>query len=94
MGIDQLIQEILRLPRETRALLVEKLLKSLDSREDFYISPAWRQEIRRRRDELESGAVKPVPADEVFKKLAERFGCAPSAFGFWNNRDDATCDDL
>jgi putative addiction module component (TIGR02574 family) len=74
MSTDQLIQEILQLPREARALLAEKLLESLDFREDFDVSPAWREEIRRRLQELDSGAVKLVSADEVFKKLAEKFG--------------------
>lgn len=74
MSTEELIKEALALSREARALLAEKLLESLDFRDDFELSPAWREEIRRRCQELESGAVKPVPADEVFRKVTERFG--------------------
>ena len=38
----------LRLPREERALLAEKLLESLDEVETFEVSDEWRREIRRR----------------------------------------------
>ena len=88
MSTDQLIQEILQLPREARALLAEKLLESLDFREEFDVSPAWREEIRRRCQELDSGAVKLVPAKEVFKELAETFGCASSVFDCRRNPDE------
>lgn len=74
MSTEQLIEEILQLPREARALLAEKLLESLDFREEFDVSPAWREEIRRRCQELDSGTVKPVPADEVFREATEKFG--------------------
>jgi len=74
MSTKQIIKEALSLPRESRALLAEKLLESLDAGEDFELSPAWREEIQRRCGELDSGAVKPVPAEEVFKKVREKLG--------------------
>lgn len=74
MSTKQIIEEALNLPRESRALLAEKLLESLDAGEDFELSPAWREEVQRRCRELDSGAVKPVPAEEVFKKVREKLG--------------------
>ena len=74
MSTKQILEEALRLSREARALVAEKLLESLDAGEDFELSPAWREEVRRRCQELDSGAVQPVPADEVFKKVAEKLG--------------------
>jgi len=74
MSTKQIIEEALSLPRESRALLAEKLLESLDIGEDFELSPAWREEIQRRCRELDSGEVKPVPAEEVFKKVREKLG--------------------
>ncbi len=35
---------------------------------------AWAEEINRRVEEMESGKVKGVPAEEVFRKLREKYG--------------------
>jgi putative addiction module component (TIGR02574 family) len=74
MSTEELIKTALGLSREARVLLAEKLLESLDFREDFELSPAWREEIRRRCQELDSGAVKVIPAEDVFKRIAEKLG--------------------
>ena len=57
----------LRLPRAERARLAERLIASLD--EDAGIEQAWAEEIRRRVGELRSGAVQPIPGEQVFDEL-------------------------
>ena len=59
--------EALRLPREERARLAEALISSLD--EESEIEKAWSAEIKRRVLDLRSGAVKSIPAEDVFSEL-------------------------
>ena len=66
---EQLEVEARHLPRDERARLAEALIASLD--EETEVERAWRVEIRRRVEELESGAVKTIPAEEVFAELDE-----------------------
>ena len=71
---DRIIEEALHLPLESRALLAERLLGSLDDGDDFEVSDAWRAEIRRRCNETDGGAVKLVAAGQVFDELHEEMG--------------------
>jgi len=71
MTTGKIVEEALRLPRESRALLAEKLLESLDY-EEFEVSPKWMAEIRRRCKEIDEGAVKLVPAEQVFEVAANK----------------------
>jgi len=67
MKREQIEAEARRLPREERARLAEALIASLD--EDAELEEAWNAEIRRRVEELRSGAVTSLPAEEVFAEL-------------------------
>ena len=53
---------------EDRARLAEELLASLDPHE-AEIDTAWDQEIGRRIDEIESGKVQMIPADQAFAQV-------------------------
>ncbi len=69
-----LLNEALSLPPASRARLAGELLRSLDDEgplpiEDEY-NAAWGAELERRREEVESGAVKPVPWSVVRSRLA------------------------
>jgi putative addiction module component (TIGR02574 family) len=72
MSIDQIAPEALRLPPRERALLAASLWESI---EDPYILESDRSDenalnLALARDaELESGAVKPLPHDELMKRL-------------------------
>ncbi|MBN3895900.1 MAG: addiction module protein [Nostoc sp. NOS(2021)] len=65
LSIEQLIQEVLSLPSESRAFLAEKLLESLEFDIDPMVEAGWMTEAKRRRDEIRSGAVEPIPGDEA-----------------------------
>jgi putative addiction module component (TIGR02574 family) len=71
---DRIIEELLHLPRESRAFVAEKLLESLDHDEDYAVSPEWMDEIRKRCRELDSGMVELIPAERVFEELDKRLG--------------------
>jgi len=57
---------------EERARLAEELLASLDGPERSEIDAAWAEEIERRIVEMESGKVKGIPAEEVFRKARHK----------------------
>lgn len=66
-AVEQLESAALHLPRSDRARLAERLLASLD--EDAEIELAWAEEVRRRVEEVRSGAVETIPGEEVFREL-------------------------
>jgi len=68
-SIEQLTEELLSLPRESRALLAEKLAESLELDIDPIIQAAWTTEAHRRRNELRSGAVQAIPGDEALAQV-------------------------
>jgi putative addiction module component (TIGR02574 family) len=71
---DSIIDEVLHLPRESRALLAEKLLESLDYEEGFEVSPEWMDEIRRRSREIDDGTAVLSSSEQVFKELNSKLG--------------------
>jgi putative addiction module component (TIGR02574 family) len=66
----QLIDEALALPDSDRATLASLLLKSLESEAlDSDVESAWAQEAERRWSQIESGAVKTIPWEDVKARL-------------------------
>jgi putative addiction module component (TIGR02574 family) len=63
--VEELSARAKALSSEDRARLAEELLDSLDGASDAEAEAAWDHEIERRVAEVESGAVKLVPAEEV-----------------------------
>lgn len=72
MTTKELIEEALSLPVEERALVADSLLRSLNTPE-ISIDAQWAEVAKKRLQELRSGAVKPIPGDEVFAKALARF---------------------
>jgi putative addiction module component (TIGR02574 family) len=68
----KIIDEALSLPVEERARLVNTLLESLNVPNPA-IDKKWAQVAKRRLAELRSGKVTPIPGDEVFDRVHERF---------------------
>jgi putative addiction module component (TIGR02574 family) len=58
----------LQLPPTERARLAERLIASLDQESDRDAEQVWLAEAERRLDELESGKVAGIPAEEVLDK--------------------------
>ncbi len=72
MTMKELIEEVVSLPVEERAIVAESILRSLNPPESE-IDRQWAQVAERRLAELRSGAVKPVPGEQVFAKVWTRF---------------------
>lgn len=67
MSVQELEAEVLNLPSHERARLAEVLIASLDEEDE--IGQAWIDEAERRYEELHSGKVKGIPAEEVFARV-------------------------
>jgi putative addiction module component (TIGR02574 family) len=73
-NVQQLFNNALQLSDEDRAELAGLLLGSLDEGHDTDAQAAWSDEIARRLEELNNGAIKPVPWSEVRRRLAGNAG--------------------
>ena len=69
--IEDIESAAMQLSRAERARLAERLIASLD--EDAEIEQAWAEEVRRRVEELHSGAVQSIPGEQVFAELKALF---------------------
>jgi hypothetical protein len=70
--LEQIEDEVLRLPEESRVRLMERLLSSFQEQagsEEEGIARAWVEEAERRDDEMSSGREEGLPAQEVISKL-------------------------
>jgi putative addiction module component (TIGR02574 family) len=68
----ELIAEALSLPVEERAIVVDFILRSLNSPEED-IDRQWIAEAERRLEEVRTGRVKAIPGDQVFAQIRKRF---------------------
>ncbi|OIO07740.1 MAG: addiction module protein [Elusimicrobia bacterium CG1_02_63_36] len=72
-GPKEIIEEAGSLPVEERAFIIDSLLQTLNPTDEA-IDGAWLATARRRLEELKSGSIKAVAADEAFGKIQKRFG--------------------
>lgn len=68
-SIEQLTEELLSLPSASRALIVEKLVESLEFDIDPAIEAVWTTEAKSRRDEVRKGSVKVIDGDEALNQV-------------------------
>jgi len=74
LTLDQLADEAMQLPAASRALLAERIVESLDLAQTDEIQRLWAAEAIRRRDEVRSGRVQPIPGDEVLAEVRRIVG--------------------
>jgi len=68
----ELIAEAISLPVEERAIVVDSILRSLNS-PNADIDRQWIVEAGRRLDEVRTGRLKTIPGDQVFAQIRKRF---------------------
>ena len=69
----ELVDIVDSLPIDMKLELIDRLLESISpSTKD--IEAAWKAEAEKRVEEVRSGKVKPIPADEVFAEIEREFG--------------------
>ncbi|CAN5600884.1 hypothetical protein BH10ACI3_BH10ACI3_14410 [soil metagenome] len=67
-----LMESVEMLPIDMKIELVDKILESI-SPTNTDVEEAWKDEVERRIDEVESGEVKLIPGEEVFARMRERY---------------------
>lgn len=72
MTMKELIEEVVSLPVEERAIVADSILRSLNPPESD-IDRKGAPVAQRRLTELRAGKVKPVPGEEVFARIWKRF---------------------
>ena len=68
MSLKELEDQIMNLDLKDRAMLAQRLIRSLDALSESEIESLWIEEAERRLDELESGGVTEIPAEEVVRR--------------------------
>ena len=82
MSTEEILAQVLRLPRAERAKVAEELLSSLEEAEEE-VAAAWAQELERRAREVAEGKVETVDWDaaraQILREIEQRrAGQAPS----------------
>jgi putative addiction module component (TIGR02574 family) len=68
----EIFRDATDLPEHDRAALAGLLIESLEAEPDPDVEAAWAAEIERRVAQLDSGAVKTIPWEEVRQRLLDR----------------------
>jgi hypothetical protein len=66
ISVDELTTKAMSLSGEARALPAEKLVESLDPE---LVRDIWLAEAKKRRDEVRSGQVKPIPGIDAMESV-------------------------
>jgi putative addiction module component (TIGR02574 family) len=69
---DQIAADAMKLPLRERVRLAQQLVSTLDDQPETEVEELWFIEARRRLDELHSGKVSGIDADEAFKAAREK----------------------
>ena len=75
--LEHVAEEAKSLSLPERSALTRILIESLDGEpaEDLAdVEQTWQAEVEKRVDEIKSGRVKTIPAEEVFAKLRAKYG--------------------
>jgi hypothetical protein len=69
--VEELAEQALNLPSESRARLADLLVESLDADELGHIDRLWVAEAKRRRNEVRDKRVQTVPGEEALRKVRD-----------------------
>jgi len=72
--VEQLVEQALALPSESRARLADLLVESLEGDDLGRIEHLWITEAKRRRDEARGGQVKTVTGEEALRRVRDSLG--------------------
>jgi len=69
--IEQLAEQAMNLPGESRARLADLLVESLDAEALTDIDRLWLSEAKRRRDEVRAGNIKTIPGEKALRSVRD-----------------------
>ena len=70
LGVKEIIQEAQTLPVEERAMVIDSLIRSLNSA-DTSVEEKWIALAKNRLNDLRAGRVTAVPGEQVFARIRE-----------------------
>jgi Putative addiction module component len=70
--VEKLTEAVPSLSSDARALLVDRLVESLDPLIDDDVRASWVKESMHRLDEVRSGKLKTIPADQVIIRVRDQ----------------------
>ena len=68
----KILEEAMQLEANSRALIAETLLESLDFEGEFEVSQAWQEEIQRRCEQIDRGEVELIDSETVMAELRKK----------------------
>ena len=71
---EEIEKSVLHLPLPDRSRLVARLLASLEEEREAEITPAWKEELRRRVEDIDKGRTELISGEEVWERVNRRFG--------------------
>jgi putative addiction module component (TIGR02574 family) len=71
-SLETLVSDAMQLPPDQRLTLAHRILSSVEPEASSEVDAAWDAEIRDRIARYDAGAVKGIPAVEVFAELDRR----------------------
>jgi putative addiction module component (TIGR02574 family) len=74
MTLHQIVEETRQLPREQVAELVDQLTLLLHQAMEPAVETAWKTEVGRRVEEIQSGRVQGIPGEEVSARIRQIVG--------------------
>jgi putative addiction module component (TIGR02574 family) len=74
LTLDQITEEAMKLSTDSKVLLADKLVESLELEGPDEIERVWTAEAIRRRDEIRSGHVTPVSGEAVLEEVRRLVG--------------------
>lgn len=69
--VEQLVEQAMKLPSESRARLADLLVESLEGEDLGRIERLWTTEAKRRRDEVRTGKVETIPGEEALRQVRD-----------------------
>ena len=68
---DQIVADAMKLPLRDRVRLAQQLVSTIDDQTDTDVEGLWFDEAERRLEELHTGKVEGLDADEAFRRARE-----------------------
>lgn len=73
ISLDEMVEQVAQLPPDVAAELIERIMIRRHGGIEPNIEAQWKTEARRRIDEITSGKVKGIPAEEALDRAARAF---------------------
>ena len=74
MTLDEIVEETRQLPPEVVADLVDRILIVRHNGMEAEVEDSWKNEIRRRIDEIKSGKIQGIPVEESLARARKLVG--------------------